>query len=216
MITWLILLISCILLLLLLFYEKREGGKSRLITKTILSSLFVSVAFLQPSSLPDYSFYIIGGLLLCLIGDVCLALPGEKAFRAGLVAFLLGHVFYGIAFSRLIGLSAWISPAAILFWLFSLLAFLWLRPHLKAMLVPVGIYILVITAMVTGAWAVLAGTSLSLGGRGFVLAGAFLFYLSDLFVARNQFVKRDFINRLIGLPLYYLGQFFLAFSIGLF
>jgi len=215
MITWLILFISCILLFLLLVYEKREERKFRLITKTILSSLFVSVAFLQPSSHLDYWFYIIGGLLLCLIGDVCLALPGEKAFRAGLVAFLLGHIFYGIAFSRLIGLSAWFSPAALLFLLFSLLAFLWLRPHLKAMLVPVGIYILVITAMVTGAWAVFAGTSLSFGGRCFVLAGAFLFYLSDLFVARNQFIQRDFINRLIGLPLYYLGQFLLAFSIGL-
>jgi uncharacterized membrane protein YhhN len=116
----------------------------------------------------------------------------------------------------LIGLSAWAVPTAILFWLSSLFAFLWLRPHLRAMLVPVGIYILVITSMVTGAWAVFAGTSLSFEGRCFILAGAFLFYLSDLFVARNQFVKRDFINRLIGLPLYYLGQFLLAFSIGLF
>jgi len=216
MITWLIPFISLILLLLLLVYEKREGKNPRLITKTLLSCLFVCAGFLQSSSNPDYLFYLIGGLLLCLIGDVCLALPGEKAFRAGLVAFLLGHVFYGIAFSRLIGLSAWFSPAAILFWLFSLLVFLWLRSHLKAMLVPVGIYILVITSMVTGAWAVFAGTSLSFGGRCFVLAGAFLFYLSDLFVARNQFVKPDFINRLFGLPLYYLGQFFLAFSIGLF
>ena len=215
MITWLILFISCILLFLLLVYEKREGKRSRLITKTILSAMFVSVAFLQSSCHPDYSFYIVAGLLFCLIGDICLALPGEKAFRAGLVVFLLGHVFYGIAFSRLIGLSAWFSPAAILFWLFSLLAFLWLRPYLKAMLVPVGIYILVITSMVTGAWAVFAGTSLSFGGRWFVLAGALLFYLSDLFVARNQFIQRDFINRLIGLPLYYLGQFLLAFSIGL-
>jgi uncharacterized membrane protein YhhN len=216
MITWLIVFISLILLLLLLVYENREEKNPRLITKTILSGMFVWVAFLQSSSLPDYSFCIISGLLLCLIGDVCLALPGEKAFRAGLAAFLLGHIFYGIAFSRLIGLTAWISPAASLFWLFSLLVFLWLRPHLKAMLVPVSLYILVITAMVTGAWAVFVGTSLSFGGRGFVLAGAFLFYLSDLFVARNQFIKRDFINRLTGLPLYYLGQFLLAFSIGLF
>ena len=215
MTTWLILFISLILLLLLLVYEKREEKNPRLITKTVLSCMFVWVAFLQSSSLSDYSFWIRVGLAFCLIGDVCLAWPGEKAFRAGLVAFLLGHIFYGIAFSRLIGFSAWISPTAILFWLFSLFSFLWLRPHLKALLVPVGIYILVITSMVTGAWAVFAGTSFSFGGRCFLLAGAFLFYLSDLFVARNQFVKRDFINRLIGLPLYYLGQFLLAFSVGL-
>ncbi len=84
------------------------------------------------------------------------------------------------------------------------------------MLFPVGIYILAITSMVTRAWAVFAGTSLSCGGRLFVLVGAFLFYFSDLFVARNQFIKEDLFNRLIGLPLYYLGQFLLAFSIGLF
>jgi uncharacterized membrane protein YhhN len=216
MITLAILVISLILLLLLLLYEKREEKNPRLIAKTILSCMFVWVAFRQSSFLPDYSFSIIVGLAFCLIGDVCLAWPGEKAFRAGLVAFLLGHIFYIIAFSMLIGLSAWAVPTAILFWLSSLSAFLWLRPHLRAMLVPVGIYILVITSMVTGAWAVFAGTSLSFEGRCFILAGAFLFYLSDLFVARNQFVKRDFINRLIGLPLYYLGQFLLAFSIGLF
>ena len=216
MITLVILVISLILLLLLLIHEKREEKNLRLVTKTILSCMFVWVAFRQSSSLPDYSFCLIVGLVLCLIGDVCLGWPGEKAFRAGLVAFLLGHIFYIIAFSRLIGLSAWAVPTAILFWLFSLFAFLWLRPHLKAMLVPVGIYILVITSMVTGAWAVFAGTSLSYGGRLLVLAGAFLFYLSDLFVARNQFIKGDFFNRLIGLPLYYLGQFLLAFSIGLF
>jgi hypothetical protein len=40
------------------------------------------------------------------------------------------------------------------------------------------------------------------------------FYLSDLFVARQRFVAPAFANRLYGLPLYYLGQFLLAFSVG--
>jgi uncharacterized membrane protein YhhN len=215
MITLAILVISLILLLLLLIHEKREEKNPRLLAKTVLSFMFVWVAFRQSSSLPDYSLYIIVGLVSCMIGDVFLAWPGEKTFRAGLVAFLLGHISYIIAFSRLMGLSAWAVPTSILFWLFSLFAFLWLRPHLRTMLVPVGIYISVITSMVSGAWAVFAGTSLSCRGRLFILAGAFLFYFSDLFVARNQFVKQEFINRLIGLPLYYLGQFLLAFSIGL-
>jgi len=39
------------------------------------------------------------------------------------------------------------------------------------------------------------------------------FYLSDLFVARNQFMKKAYINRLVGLPLYFIGQFLLAFSV---
>jgi uncharacterized membrane protein YhhN len=42
-----------------------------------------------------------------------------------------------------------------------------------------------------------------------------LFYVSDVFVARQRFLKTEFLNRLIGLPLYYSGQFMLAFSVGL-
>jgi uncharacterized membrane protein YhhN len=207
--------LAAILLLVLLFYEKREAKKPRLVTKTILSCLFVLAALLQVSSVPAYTSYVIIGLLLCLAGDVCLALPGEKAFQAGLVAFLFGHVFYVIGFTYLIPASNWHLPGALPVWGFSLFIFLWLRPHLKAMLVPVVVYILVITVMTSGAWAVFSGSSFSTGGRGSILLGALLFYVSDIFVARNQFIKGEFINRLIGLPLYYAGQFLLAFSIGL-
>lgn len=45
-------------------------------------------------------------------------------------------------------------------------------------------------------------------------AGAVLFYLSDLAVARDRFVKSSFLNRALGLPTYYLGQLLLAFTIG--
>jgi YhhN family len=42
-----------------------------------------------------------------------------------------------------------------------------------------------------------------------------LFYLSDVTVALDRFVTgRRFVNRAIGLPLYYGGQFLLAYSIG--
>jgi hypothetical protein len=44
--------------------------------------------------------------------------------------------------------------------------------------------------------------------------GALSFYVSDLFVARDRFVKKGAINRILGLPLYFGGQFLLAFSIG--
>jgi uncharacterized membrane protein YhhN len=142
-------------------------------------------------------------------------LPGNKAFRAGLIAFLLGHIFYVAGFTYLVPVSNWALPGALLFWGFSLLVFLWLRPHLKAMRVPVVVYVLVITVMASGAWAVFAGSSFSFGGRVLIFLGALLFYISDVFVARNQFVKREFLNRLIGLPLYYVGQFLLAFSVGL-
>ena len=210
-----IFILAAILLLLLLVYEKGEKEKARLIAKTTLSCLFVLVAFLQPSQIPPYGNCILIGLIFCLAGDVCLALSGDKIFRAGLVAFLFGHIFYVIGFTYLVPASKWFIPGAALFWVLSLIVFLWLRPCLKAMLVPVVAYILVITVMASGAWAVFDRSASPFWGRALVFAGALLFYVSDVFVARNQFIRKEFLNRLIGLPLYYLGQFLLALSVGL-
>ncbi len=44
-------------------------------------------------------------------------------------------------------------------------------------------------------------------------AGALLFYLSDLMVARQRFVQASYLNRAFGLPTYYLGQLLLAMTI---
>jgi len=93
--------------------------------------------------------------------------------------------------------------------------YIWLRPHLGAMELPVLLYIIIITVMISGAWTVLGDIDLIRSGRIMVFAGAFSFYFSDVFVARDRFMKREFLNRLIGLPLYYFGQFLLAFSVGL-
>lgn len=73
-------------------------------------------------------------------------------------------------------------------------------------------YILVITAMVACACSVSERGDLPWGGRVLVLLGAIAFYLSDVFVARDRFVKNEFLNRLAGLPIYYAAQFMLAFS----
>jgi uncharacterized membrane protein YhhN len=177
--------------------------------------LFVITALLQPHSVPAYYHYLFIGLIFCLIGDVCLALPQEKAFMVGLVSFLLGHVLYISAFLSLVQVSHWFSPGVFIIFGISAFIFLWLRPHLKSMLIPVLLYILVITVMASGAWAVFWKSSFQTSGRAFILAGSLCFYFSDLFVARDKFIKEEYRNRLLGLPLYYTGQFLLAFSVGL-
>lgn len=40
--------------------------------------------------------------------------------------------------------------------------------------------------------------------------GALMFFFSDLFVARQEFVHRTVLNKWIGLPLYYIAQLLLA------
>jgi uncharacterized membrane protein YhhN len=204
-----------ILLLGLLYYEKKENRKLLLIVKSILSLLFVITALLQLHPVPAYYHYLFVGLIFCLIGDVCLALPQKKAFRVGLVSFLVGHVLYIFSFSSLTQIYYWISAWLFIIFCFSALIFLWLRPHLESMLIPVLFYILVITVMASGALAVFWKSSFQISGRVFILLGSLCFYFSDVFVARNKFIRKEYRNQLLGLPLYYTGQFLLAFSISL-
>jgi uncharacterized membrane protein YhhN len=181
----------------------------------MLSLLFVITVFLQPGANETFTRYLTLGLIFCLVGDVCLAFSGLKWFRAGLGAFLLGHLLYVLAFNHLQHFSGWFSPGDFLILAISLGACRWLWPHLGAMKIPVLTYVAVITLMVFGAWAIFERPDLSLPAKGLIFWGAVLFYLSDILVARNQFIKKEFLNRLIGLPLYYTGQFLLAFSPGL-
>lgn len=45
------------------------------------------------------------------------------------------------------------------------------------------------------------------------LLGAILFALSDISVARDRFVAHGLVNRLWGLPIYFIAQLLLAWSI---
>jgi uncharacterized membrane protein YhhN len=207
--------LAVILLVGLLYFEKNGNQKGKLPTKTILSCLFIFTALVQAHLIPVYFYILLFGLIFCLGGDVFLALPQERMFLLGLVSFLLGHVLYVVGFFYVADVSQWTWTGCLVGLLVSGLVFWWLRPHLGSMLIPVIAYIIVITVMVIGAWTVLGDTKLNYAGRLLVFIGAVSFYLSDLFVARDRFLKSEFTNRLIGLPMYYVGQFLLAFSVGL-
>jgi uncharacterized membrane protein YhhN len=212
----LLIVLSALALLILLLASEKQGRTPRgVVVKGCVSALFVATALVQPHPVPAYYHLILAGLVFGLIGDVCLAIPGNRSFRIGLFAFLVGHVFYVWAFAGLTALGDWVSPVQLIMVAFSVGAFWWLRPHVGRMMVPVVVYLVVITLMLVGAWAVFRLPGIETAGRGVVLIGALCFYLSDLFVARQRFVTEQYLNRLVGLPLYYIGQFLLAFSVGM-
>jgi len=112
----LIISVAVVLLAQLLFYVQKGNRKGILPSKAVLSSLFVIAAMAQPHPMPVYYHFILPGLLLCLCGDVFLALPQDKMFLFGLIAFLTGHIFYILGFVSLIktGQLAWIGFLIIL------------------------------------------------------------------------------------------------------
>ena len=215
MLNYLIIFVAIILLICLLYSEKKENRTGLLITKTLLSSLFILTVLVQNHSIPGYFYSLLVGLIFCLGGDIFLALPQKRMFFLGLVSFLFGHIFYIFSFFYVAQASLWTWVGSLIVLVISGWVYFWLRPHLGSMNLPVLLYVIVITVMVSGACSVLGDSNLHRPGRIMVFSGALSFYFSDVFVARDRFLKNEFLNRLIGLPMYYTGQFLLAFSVWL-
>ncbi len=207
---------ALLLLALLLYAEKRESIPWKLASKPFLSALFILTACLQPWTIPSFAKWILAGLVLSWVGDFFLIFfSSRKLFLAGLVSFLMGHVCYAVCFYAHGVLDGWVAAGLAVLLAVGTVIFMWLRPHLGNMTGPVIGYIVVISAMVGGALAVFINPQWAIEGRNAVLAGAVMFYISDIMVARDQFVVSAYVNRLVGLPLYYAAQFLFATSIGL-
>jgi len=209
-----ILTAAAFLLALLLFFEKRQHRRALLSAKTLLSCMFIFAALIQPHLQPGYVYPLLAGLIFCLGGDVFLAFAQQRMFQLGLISFLLGHVLYIMAFFNVSRTSEWTWFGVVTCGVAGAIVYRWLYPHLGNMKISVLIYVVVISAMVVGAVSLAAMNSFSTTGRILVGGGSVCFYISDIFVARDRFLSSRFHNRLLGLPLYYAGQFMLAFSVG--
>jgi uncharacterized membrane protein YhhN len=98
MLNTLIIILAAILLPGLLYYENRVNQKSLLLTKTVLSLLFIIAALVQPHPISVYYYCLLVGLTFCLGGDIFLALRQKMMFLFGLIFFLIGHIFYIFGF----------------------------------------------------------------------------------------------------------------------
>jgi uncharacterized membrane protein YhhN len=83
----------------LLIAEWRDSQAGVWIAKPLASAAFLCTAWSSGALESVYGRWILLGLALCLAGDVLL-IPRRRpaVFRAGVLAFLLGHVAYGAAF----------------------------------------------------------------------------------------------------------------------
>jgi len=171
------------------------------------STGFLVTAYTSPMADTPFGRAILSSLALSFAGDVLLIPGGQTTFQAGLFSFLLAHVGFGYAFS-LRGLdSAAVGAAAAGGVLAGGLVWRWLSPHLpSADKVPVALY----TAVISGMTALAVGSAWNTPTPWMQIAGAVIFQLSDLCVARQQFVVKSFWNPALGLPLYYLAQQLIA------
>lgn len=193
----------------LLVAEARGLRLLAFVCKPLASAGFVGAALAAGASETSYGRMVLAALVLSWIGDVLLLSQRSGPFLGGLGAFLLGHVAFGAAFVLRGVDPAWSLAALAVLVLPALVVDRWLLPHVPASLkVPVRAYVVVITLML----------ALAVGTRGegatwLIPAGALAFYLSDLSVARDRFLRETLVNQLWGLPMYYAAQLLLAASV---
>ncbi len=224
--------LECIFVPLFLKYSWPERCKTSLILKTVASSLFVisgvCSAFMADRYTPYIKFIIIG-LVLGMVGDIFLHLLTDNQLITGigLVAFLVGHIFYIIAYKKALDTYVpgaevfdWRAVTAILIIVFSCVIYAVMKDmKFGIAAVPVLLYAVVISIMLV--------TGFQLGGRLFlegddadiaslftVTLGSLLFIISDATLALLLFGGKEK-NRplkVFNILTYYIGQILIGSS----
>lgn len=214
---WIVGVLAVLLAALYIRVNQYGAPPVKLLLKTLASLAFVCLGLLGAARAGGaYAWLTWIGLILGAAGDVllqfmdCRPKEREPFGRAGLGAFLIGHVFYIVAFALLGRVTGWaVLLAAVLFAALFLLQFP-ARMDLKGQKVPVYAYAAVISVMT--AFAVL---SFGAGARGALVGlGGILFLVSDAILALIFFSPiREKSLPTWNLITYYAAQILLAISI---
>ncbi len=158
-----------------------------------------------------YQWAVITGLLLSATGDVLLSWSDET-FLPGLIAFLLGHVAYIIAF---LSDSRGLYPGrALLAYAYGALAYgyLYTAGDLGEMTIPVLAYVIVICAMLWRASCRVGAPGIYVRSTWVGLAGAAFFTLSDTLLAAGMFAGQRPLGPHAVIITYWIGQLGITLS----
>lgn len=202
-----------VVVLALLIAELREDRRAQFFFKPLAAFGFVILALQFGALETVYGKYILAALMACAVGDVLLlSRKSEKLFMGGMAAFALGHIIYSFGFleyglwSGTILNAKSIDLIGVIIFLFStLLAFYFVSKSERKMRLPIFLYTFVIAVMV----------SFSFLTESLIIAGAIMFAISDIFVAKDRFVKRDPKNAFAITPLYFGAQALFALSVSI-
>lgn len=184
-------LLGAILLCAALTIAADLGGPGwwRYAFKPLTTLLLIAWAWPRGDAEPARRFWIRLGLMASLAGDVALLWP-ERGFLPGLVAFLLAHLAYIVAFTRGLRFGARWAPFAVYALVAAaILSQLW--PGVPAPLrAPVLAYVVALACMAAQAavvWQVARGSADAARAQWAALGGL-LFMASDATLAANKFL----------------------------
>lgn len=170
-----------------------------------------------PSAHRTYARALLLGMAFSCIGDIALMLPFD-AFVPGLIAFLLAHVCYIVAFRAGFRAGQGLLFSAALLAVFAGINLAGLWPLLPNDLrIPVVVYVVVLALMATlalaRAWTNNAATPSAPTSARWAAIGAVLFVISDSVLAWDRFGGGLPAATLCVLSTYYAAQYCIARSV---
>lgn len=156
---------------------------------------------------PGWRFHVMAALVFSWAGDVFLI--SSEWFIAGLVSFLIAHIFYIIAYQKTGAASGQLKTLDVLKFVAYGVVLIWvIYPGLGDLLIPVLIYALVLLGM--GVWAHKRRSATSSTSFQLVAVGAILFALSDGLIAINKFAYEIPFERVLIMSIYMTAQYLIV------
>lgn len=179
------------------------------IFKPVAALSFVFISFKIGALESGYGRLILFSLALCAVGDILLLNRKLKiSFFCGMLVFAIAHLLFSLSFIK----SSTFDFASLvtflpLIMILGCINFMYLLPRMPHKFKPfILLYGLAIFMMITSAYTFMYEQKL-------ILIAAIFFVLSDIFVAKDRFIKRSTKNALLITPLYFAAQGLFAFSV---
>ena len=201
--------------LLNLFIEILNIQEVRIFIRPLVCILLLGYLITKTKLYGVFSKLIFWGLLFSLVGDFVLIFAGSRTniFLIGLGAFLVAHIFYSIAFYRDYKYDVRASQKygnimLMVITIFSIIFFIWIHPYLNEMVIPIMVYMLVISVM-----AILAGFRygrVNTGSFSMILTGAVFFVISDTLLAINKLMTPFLYSGVLVIATYMIAQYLIT------
>ncbi|MDC0880443.1 lysoplasmalogenase [Hellea sp.] len=181
------------------------------IFKPLASLCFIFISLKYGALESTYGYLILISLILCALGDVLLLNRKLRIpFFCGMFVFAIAHLLFSIAFFRnnTFDFTSLFLFLPLLFILAGV-NFLYLLPKIpQSFKLFVILYSWAIFIMITSAY-------IFMYEKKAILLAATLFVLSDIFVAKDRFIKRSTKNTFLITPTYFAAQGLFAFSVSI-
>ena len=190
-----------------IYFKEQDNHLGYFWFKGLATLLVIGIAVVFDGSMHGFRKTILLGLVFCLLGDLLLVF--DAYFIPGLISFLVAHLIFIYAYYRL-NTFLWNASSLVLIIAISASFFWWIHEGLGELIIPVLLYMLVISTMV---W---QGINAYLVGRNrvttFLALGSVFFLISDALLAFDKFHQHFAYANMAILTTYWIAVTAIAYA----